>query len=232
MVYFGVFVVTSLGMHVCQTYLPENGQKPHMVDSFAMNFLFVLQQGGHPVDGHVSKRIISLMTAFLTVMCFWYYINQLTSIYTGISPAAPYHPVRSFQDVLDQEFQVIVVGGRPGSTGYNALEILKMAKPGSAMHTLYKRDFEQYSNLSLTSDGTGKENVLPSWFDDSEENHEWAKREIIRDEKKLWFCHKRCALKEIVDEKIMALDLTVDMGTVYSGLSFRSDSEWLPLFRH
>ena len=275
--FFSALIIISLLMHLCHRLLNSKEQRPPLINAFVMSYMFLLQQGSYPEDRHISKRILSLTLSMLTSMVFLYYTNDVTSQMTGV---AREHPVDSFEDVVFGSYEVIIVGGRPGSTGYTATKILKMSDPFSAMYSVYNENFAKYMDVMemysiFMGGGYGRGTrivkdmkdysyylrlkekgdlftyardlgdemsrkiasevflpLLPRWYNDSQGNMNWTREEIIRNRTTIWFCHRRCALKDIGQGKITDLDLKDEMTTIHTGISFRSDSEYVPLFNH
>ena len=203
-------------------------------EGLVMTSLFVIQQGSHPGLGEAaSKRILALATAILTMLVFIYYSNDITSKMTaGSSPT----PVRTFDDVLDKDYEVISVG--------HSFTVLTNNKVGSAKHSVYKRYFEEahiniakYQTAVFDRNKTyeqfieegGKE--LPSWFEWNRENLNNAVEQIVNDPKKLFFCAGSCFDWAI--RKGKAIPLKMD-DTSYSLMGFHMapDSEFLGVFNH
>ena len=242
MTFFSALIVISLVMNLCHRLLDENDQRPPISQAFVTTFLFVLQQGNHPESRHISKRILSLTLSMLTMVFMIYYSNDITS---KMTTGPPPHPVRSFQDVLEKKYKVIIVGAET-----KAYELLKDSKDGTTMQSVFKLNFGEYSkNISDYKNWIrtlwwmkgGKEPPsVPSWYNVSRENYELAKQQIIAEEKTLWFTDIDSSeltdigfgIPALIQEgKVVALEMD-DPLEFKSGILFKSFSEYRPLFAH
>ena len=165
-------------------------------------------------------------------MLYIFYANDITSKMTAGSPG---HPVRNFEDVVDNEYKVIVVGWQSLALGN-----LRRSKNGSAKHTIYKLHLEDGYRKSLawdnaTQNGNFEEArgiKVPSWYNWTQENVLEAAKQIIRDKKTLWYTTIRGVPDSVKDEGNMIGLKMDDVSRSYSGLLLRQDSEYLPMFRH
>lgn len=199
------------------------------IESFANTSLFILQQGNHPRGRLKAQAIVSLTTSMLTLLFFIYYSNDITAKMTAGSPP---HPVRTFQDVLHFGYKIILVGSID-------LVLLRDAKNGSAKRTVYDAYFEEANkqivqfedamfdgNLTLMN-----KIVLPTWYNFTAQNLDWAANQVIHDSKTLWYCQRDCATDKI--EQGTVIDLRMDDTTyTYGGFMLRKDSEYLSLISH
>ena len=146
----------------------------------------------------------------------------------GSSP----HPVRSFQDVLDHGYKVIVVGNLE-------LDLLKYSKNNSAKYSVFKLYFEEDDktisdwNRAKDTDNIEEANriVLPIWYKFTKEIFDWATKQIMDERKTLWYSGKDFAAEEI--EKGNVIELQMDDTTyVYGGFMSRKDSEYVSVIDH
>ena len=223
--------VISLWMPVSQMLLDDNYQRPPISEQFAMTYLFLLQQGNHPTRKHLAKRISSLTLSMVTLLVFIYYSNDITAKMTAGSAS---HPVRNFQDVIDGEYKVIVIDGNG-----RALGLLKDSKENTAKHSVFKLYFEEdYKNFRKWDEARdeGKfddaEGIkLANWIAASDENYDWAEKQIMTDKKTLWYCTKECAFESINGGKVIALPMD-DATNDYTGFLTSARSEYIPVIRH
>ena len=127
LIFFSLLFVLAIVGSVMQTILGHHRQGVHIgpaYEGFIMAALFSIQQGSHPGNRDLtSKRVLALTTSIITLLAWVYYSNDITSKMTAGSPPIP---VRSFDDVLDQGYKVIVIG----ELHFN---ILKNSKNGTAI---------------------------------------------------------------------------------------------------
>ena len=221
--------IISLMMPLFGIVLAGNHQRPPLSEGFAITYLFLLQQGDHPENRLLAKRILSLTTSLLTLLFFIYYSNDITAKMTAGSPP---HPVRNFQDVLDHGYRVILVGNLE-------LHLLKVAKNGSAKHSVYKLYFEDDDNTvldwerAMLNDNLEEMSriVLPSWYNYTKENFDWAAKQIVSDRKTLWYCQRDCAAEDVEQGNVIDLQMD-DMSYTYGGFLLRKDSEYVSVISH
>ena len=199
------------------------------IESFANTYLFILQQGNHPGGQLRGQAILSLTISMLTLVFFIYYSNDITAKMTAGSPP---HPVRNFQDVLDFGYKIILVGNLD-------LYLLHDAKNGSAKRIVYKTYFEDDHERILDWEYAMNEGNyslankidLPTWYNFTSQNLDWAANQVIHDSKTLWYCQRDCATEKI--EEGTVIDLRMDDTTyTYGGFLLRKDSEYLSLISH
>ena len=204
-------------------------QRPPAYEGFTMTALFLIQIGSHPENKSMAaKRILALVTSMLTLMLFIYYANDITAKMTAGSPPIP---VRTFQDVLDRDYEVISVG-----TYY--FTILKNSKNGTAKHSVYKKYFEKDEEKikQFREQGTKNETKEISydgikWWDWTQENREWALEQIINNPKTLFYCYSGCLGKTMHEGRAVALKMD-DAHSTFGGFWLRRDSEYLSVFNH
>lgn len=100
------FAYTFIPMFNIET-LHENidSEKFNILNGIGLVVLIVLQRDYPISKNHLASRILFSVTCFFGFLFFAYYSAVLTSLMT--SKAAPV-PIRSFQDVLDLDKDVIV----------------------------------------------------------------------------------------------------------------------------
>ena len=222
----------SLLTPLFQIVLHRNQEGPPISEAIIMPYLFLIQQGDHPDSRNLTPRVLSLTLSMATFMVFTYYANQLTAEMTAGAP--PPHPIRTFQDVLDLGIKVIVAGGTSVSLG-----LLEKSNNGSAKRSVYdlyladdhKRIVEY---LMLNHEGKSEEASqikLPAWATNFAQANAWAEEQIMQDKNTMWFCSRECALQKIKEGRIQSLEMD-DSSQVYAGVSLRSNSEFLPVFKH
>ena len=226
--FFFFLTIISLLMPLSGIVLGGNHHGSPFSEGFAITYLFFLQQGDHPENGLLFKRILSLTTAMVTLLFFIYYSNDITAKMTAGSPT---HPVQNFQDVLDHGYKVIVVGDLE-------LWLLREAKNGSAKHSVYKLYFEEDDNTILDWERAyyngiedARRIVLPSWYNYTKENFDWAAEQIINDRKTLWYCHRDSAAEEVEQGNVIDLQMD-DMSYTYGGFMLKKDSEYVSVISH
>ena len=222
-------IVISFVMQLSEVlYSGNNHQRPPISVTFSTTYLFVLQQGNHPETRLLAKRFISLTASMVTLLVFIYYSNDITAKMTA---GYPPHPVRTFQDVLDHGYRVIVVGNLQ-------LHLLRSAKKDSAKFKVYELSLEKedkmidkyYEKIDSGEPEEAKK-FLPSWFSYTQENFDLAAEQIIEDKNTLWYCHKECADEEIGKGNVVDLKME-DTHYTYGGWALKLDSEYVSVLSH
>ena len=230
---FSLLVIISIILLLIDT-LSNEAQKPSIFEGLVMVSMFSIQQGTHPKKRQrVAKTMLAFTTSMLTMLVFVYYSNDITAKMTAGSPPIP---VRSFTDVLDLDYMVIVVGT------YH-LRILEESQIGTAKHSVYKRSFEKYDELisefenAVTIEPRSLEQYnseggqVPHWVDWTTENLDWALDQIIKDLKTLFFCAVSCVGDVLEAGKVVVLKMD-DAHITWGGFGLRPDSEYMSLFNH
>ena len=232
-VFLCALIIISLAMQFSHYILKENNDD-RMWEGFVTPYLFLLQKGNHPETSHFSKRLLSFTTSILTLLMFIYYSNDITSKMTaGSAPIS----VRTFDDVINLGYKVIIVGE-------HHLMLLAESKEGSAKHDVYKLYFEEdhkkikayyaYERLVTEKDPKMTQEAMPEkpkWFDWTKENLVLAEKMILEDEKTLFYCASTCVGKPLKEGKVVALDMDDTFYTL-GGFALRTDSEFLSVFNH
>ena len=226
---FLLLTIISLMMPLFGILLGRNLYSSSLSEGFATTYLFLLQQGDHPENRLMAKRILSITTSMLTLLFFIYYANDITAKMTAGSPP---HPVQNFQDVLDRGYEVIVVGSLE-------ISLLKNSKEGSAKHSVFKLYYEEDWETILDfvrasqSNNTEEANriVLPFWYKFTKDIFDWAAKQIMDDRKTLWYSSKDFAAEEIEQGNVIELQMD-DMTYVYGGFLLRKNSEYVSVINH
>ena len=236
--FFSILLVISFAMLLIEVLSgegPPDGQKPYIYEGFAMTLMFSIQQGSHPENRHkTAKRAVALTTSMLTFLVFTYYSNDITAKMTAGSPPIP---VRTFDDVLEHGYKVIVIGT-------HQLRILAESNNGTAKHSVYKLFFEEenenikkYRKAIYDDKKTRKQFIeeggqeLPEWHDWTMENLGSAIKQIMRDQKTLFYCAESCDKTKFKTGEVVALKMD-DTTITWGGFWLRPDSEYLSLFNH
>ena len=230
-----------------------------ILEGFTMTSLFVIQQGSHPQDRHLSVKILSITASMLTLLIFVYYSNDITAKMTVGSPDIP---VRTFRDVLDGNYKLV-----PSyDLLFHLMPMYEILAGSDSLHKkiyptrykLYKKFFKKVFwdsiypveratyNYGLNQNNETlkvyRESVkkLPFWYRRTDDFYEGARDAIIRDPKSLWYCDHatgyRC-MQPWVRGKIKALEMEDDPYR-YEGfvlqpnLSKGINSEYMPLFNY
>ena len=228
--FFSALIIISLAMPLSQIMLAGSYQRPLLSDSFAITYLFLLQQGNHPERRLLSTRIISLTTSMVTLLVFIYFSNDITSKMTAGSPP---HPVQNFRDVLDHGYKVIVVGNLE-------LYLLRESKNDSAKQSVYKLFLEKEDKIiekyliayrNDTEEANKLVELLPSWYNYTEKNFDLAAEQIINDKDTLWYCQRDCAEEEIEKGNVIELQMD-DAHYTYGGWLLKPNSEYVSVISH
>ena len=214
--------------------LERNNKTPPLYEGLVMVSLFAIQNG-KPLDSRFwARRLLALTTSMMTLLVFVYYCNDITSKMTAGPPPLN---VRSFDDALDQGYEVIVVDK------YN-WQLLKDSKNGTSKHAMYKHYFEQYENDILEYDRwksgqtpeeikAGKEydkiDNVPKWFFESDQSIYWATEKISQEKKILWYDAE--SIQRNYKGKVYSLNMDASHYT-YIGFALQRDSEFLSIFNH
>ena len=201
-----IAVVMSLVLAVVGSKA-QDGKGYMILKGFTMTALFIIQQGSHPQDRHLSVKLLSIIASVLTLVVFVYYSNDITAKMTVGSPQIP---VRTFQQVLDLDYELVL-----------SLDLLYYLMPGKELmaasdsdyrkrypsrYKLYQKFFEEafwakiypyemafynaQQNQTYATMKAYKESLdkLPSWYQRTDELYDSARDAIIRDPKTLWYC--------------------------------------------
>ena len=223
LVFFSSLVILTIMMKLSGVFVDGN-MVPNIVEEFGRTYLFMLQQGSHENNKHLSKRIISLTLSMTALLMFVCYANDITAKMTSGSPP---HPVKTFQDVLDYGYRVIVVGKKSAPLFY-----LQSAKKGTAKRSVYELYLEDDTEkinqwegaMSVGNFSEANKIELPIWQNMTRETYLWALEHINSNRKILLYNNN-------IGGKYESLKMD-DAIKTYSGILIRRDSEFLPIFRH
>ena len=233
MIFLALLMLISLVWLIINVLSNTNSkdiQIPFAFEGFLTAFLFMIQSGSHPENvSMIAKRILGLVTSMITLLWFIYYSNDITSKMTaGPQPI----PVRTFQDVLDLDYKVILVG-------YYYYEILRDSRNDSAMKSVYNMHFKKYEKQIASyesgalKDETGElANNVIKWWEWTQDNLDWAEKQIRNDPKALFFCAANCVFDYVIRAgDVIALKMD-DPHNTFGGFALRKDSEYLSVFNH
>ena len=230
LIYFSMLIMLYLGVTFINTVsLSKHADQSTFYDNFVITLLFVIQQGNHPTcEQTAARRFLTITMSILTFLVFICYSNDITAKMTVGSPT---HPVRAFEDVLDQGYEVITVGN------HFYLD-LKDSKIGTAKHSVYKQYFEEYDDeiqeWETQPKTLGQKEAVEDvekWWEGAEENVNWALEQIIIDNNKLLYAVVNAGGTKINEGKVVPLKME-DSIKVYGGFWFGVDSEYLSMFNH
>ena len=109
--FFSILLVIAFVWSGMQTLSGHHWQGVHrgsVYEGFIKAASFSIQQGSHLGNMDLmAKRVLALATSTITMIVWIYYSNDITSKMTAGSPPIP---VRTFDDILDQGYKVIVIG--------------------------------------------------------------------------------------------------------------------------
>ena len=235
--FFSALLVISLGIGVIgalSNAVEQIEQRPSVYEGFVMTSMFFIQQGSHPgARNRASQRVLALTTSILTMMLFIYYANDITAKMTAGSPPIP---IRTFEDVLERGYKVIVA-----SMWHNSL--LEQSQQGGAKRSVFERflledsvniiEYRHAQSLGKSKEQFiaegGKE--LPGWhLVPVNEAIKWAGEQIINDPKTVLYCAVTC-VDPSHKGKVIALEMD-DTYFTMGGLALRPYSEYLSVFNH
>ena len=238
LIYYAILILISVALLLLNILIKRShydSQGIRTYDGLVMTSLFFIQQGSHPEVGQpASKRITALTTALLTLLVFIYYSNDITSKMTAGTPPTP---IRTFEDVLDHGYKVIIVG----SYYYG---LLRNSKNGSAKQVVYQNHFaefleniQNYEEAIYWKQKTYEQFIeeggqeLPWWYEWNQQNLRMAAEKIKNDPETLFYCASSCLHKQIKEGTVLALDMD-DTYYTLGGFGLPTDSEYLSMFNH
>ena len=216
--YFSALLALSLGIGVIGALtnaVQQIEQRPSLFEGIVMTSMFLIQQGSHPgARNMASQRVLALTTSILTMLLFIYYANDITAKMTAGSPPIP---VRTFEDVLERGYKVIIVSSYHG-------QLLMNTRRGTAKHSVFKlfieEDFKKIMAYVRVRHVKSYEQFLaeggeetPFWYrSPSLVTLTWANEQIINDPKTLLYCSATC-VDPIYKDQVIALE----MDDMYTG---------------
>jgi hypothetical protein len=188
----GFVIIEKTGMNKFHSF--SDSESFAILNSVALSALLLFQLTYNIFIRSKSAMILFLLSSLATYIIFSFYTCDLTARMTS-GPSDI--PIRSFQDVLDRKYKVVVVDG---SSNQN---FLKTAREGSAMHETYYTAMDENPSALVQS-------------------NEGGKKETLAREKTLFFVS---VLSILGDDQFIALRLT-DAIYGYSGWALRKNSEF------
>ena len=215
MVFVALLVLLVVGLHFITLLSPDKAGKEfgtkrgasknyHLnsaLSEFALVCLYTIQMGSHTNSKLLASRLLTLTMSMLTFLLFAYYTTDITSEMTS---GAPEIPIRTFEDVVHYNYRVVT------NSPYYA-NLLKRAKLGTAMNTVYNNRFEM------------------------KETFEEALEEVVKDPKTLFYSTKALLRGTRLEKALVrqTFPLNMDDGVnVFATLALQKDSEFLQLFNH
>ena len=107
-----------------------------LLESTEKVYLYVLQLGSHQHFKNCGIKLLALTTTFFTLVMFIFYTTDITAKMTS-GPSEV--PIRSFKDVIEHGYKVVV-----RSNYYKSL--LANAKSDTAKHSVFKKYLENQDN--------------------------------------------------------------------------------------
>ena len=101
-------------------------------EAIATAYLFTIQLGENVKTRSLGTRLLMMTTSILTLLMFVYYTTDITAEMTSGTPTIP---IRTFEDVIHNDYKVIVP-----SEYYK--RILESSGPGTAKYEVYKKYLE------------------------------------------------------------------------------------------
>ena len=146
MIFVALLVLLVVGLHLINVFCHDKSgrkfgtkrgaSKKYQLNSassgFALVCLYTTQMGSHTKSKLLTSRVLTMTISILTFLFFAYYTTDITSEMTS---GAPKIPIRTFEDVVRYGYRVVTY-----SPYYE--HILKSAKPGTAMDSVYNNQFE------------------------------------------------------------------------------------------
>ena len=175
--------------------------------SFALVSLYTIQMGSHTNSRKMAPRLLTLTASFVTFLIFLYFTSEITSEMTSLPSGVP---IRTFDDVIHRECQVIT------HSNYFA-GFLEDANKISAKYKVYKSHFDLIDRNNRTTNEIMNQVI----------------NEVIDDPQTLWYAtpgslnHK----KRPLTKQLFALKMD-DEAIGYSALALQKHSEYLPVFNH
>ena len=107
-------------------------QENIVVEAITTMYLFTLQLGDHVSTKYLGTRLLMITASMLTLLMFVYYTTDITAEMTSGNNKIP---VRTFEDVLYYDYEVVVPNEYYRS-------ILASSEPGTAKYEVYKKYLE------------------------------------------------------------------------------------------
>jgi ABC-type amino acid transport substrate-binding protein len=151
----GIIMATCLGFFVLSGvnyfHKSDDSEEFSIENSVALSILMLYQLSYDVVIKQMSARVLFFVASIMTYFIFAYYTSDLTARMTSGPPSTP---IRSFQDVLERKYKVIV---HEFTSNH---ELLKTATPNSAMYELYWSQMNGNPDSFVRSSREGLDKVL------------------------------------------------------------------------
>lgn len=108
----------------------SDSEQFNIINGIGLSLMFFRQIYYDVNIGVISSRILFLLSALTSYLLYAHYTAYFTAMTTATYEAND-NPIKSFEDVIDSDYKVIVVEST-APHGY-----LKNARPGTAMHKIY-----------------------------------------------------------------------------------------------
>jgi ABC-type amino acid transport substrate-binding protein len=145
----GFFIINLSGVN--SFHKSPNSEEFGIDNSFALSILLLLQLSYNVVIEKMSAKVLYFITSIMMYLIFAYYTSDLTARMTSGPPSTP---IRSFQDVLEKKYKVIVMD----STSNH--DLLRTSDPNSAMYEVYWSQMDGNQNSFVNSDKEAFDKVL------------------------------------------------------------------------
>ena len=122
-----------------------------LLNSIALSVILAIQLSYNVVLKSTSARIIYLSGSIMAYVLFSNYEAGLTAELTTVGAKLN---IRNFQDVLNNEYNVIVLHSSSNH------EILRSAEEGTAMHNVYYSNMHDYPDQFVTSNKDGVKEIF------------------------------------------------------------------------
>ncbi len=130
---------------------PQDSENFNMFNSLSVCILELLQIGYNVIIASASSKVLFLVMSLFGYLIFTYYTCDLTARMTSGPPKST---VRSFQDVLDNDYHVIVMGATSNE------ELLANSDEGSAMHSVYYNRMRGTESAFVNTTAVGLKRIL------------------------------------------------------------------------
>ena len=184
----------------------KNYQLDSVSSALSMVFLYVLQSGSHTNSKKLAIRILTLTMSILTLIFFVFYTGDITAKMTS---GPPNIPIRTFDDVIANDYKVVTWSGYYRS-------ILASSKEGSAKLEVYKNRFELIPDALYAKKAVIEDPDLKTLL---------YGREIAL------IPRGSDPRTRIQNDKLFALEMD-DSIFAHGALALQKDSEFLQIFNH
>ena len=198
------FVIIMMAFTTLEQELPGQPIWTAALAAITTAFLFTIQLGSHVYVRSFGARLLNLTASGLTLLMFIFYTSDITAEMTSRAPTIP---IRTFEDVIHQDYKVVV-----SSSYYKSL--LATAAHGTAKHEIYRK----YIEADRIRDGYLE-----------------TETEIISETKTLWYTWNllipTSPIEKVLHDQLTALKMD-DSTYVLSAFGLQKGSEFLEIFNH